>query len=937
MKPGSPVAILFTIFALVAYSFVISNAGVDPASSPSGQYFESGGYDASIPAPSEFLGFPLGSKPANHAQFGGYLKLLSDSSPRAELHTYGYTYENHELYYLIVTSENNMARLDQIKSAIAEISDPGSMKTWSIDKVISDLPAVVWAGYGIHGDELSSTDAALATAYQLAAGTDEETRSILDSLVVLIDPSENPDGRERFLTQVRQFSSDIPNPDLQSIPHTGVWPWGRGNHYLVDLNRDTFTLVYPETRGKMSVWIDWHPQVIIDSHEMGALSSYLFSPPRAPFNPDWPAGIMEWWDIFASDQAKAFDRYGWSYFTRDWNEELFPGYTSSWGTFSGAIGILYEEAGVEGGEVRQKTGKILTYPETVHHHFVSSMANLMTAATNREALLRRYYQTRTDALANRDRSLGEEFIVDRTQNPGRVDRFVETLLLQGIRVRKSDRAFGCTGLRNEHGGAPDREFPAGTYIIDFAQPSRYLLQTLVDYDIRFPNSFLAEERRYLEKGWGTRMYDISAWSMPLAYDLKSYISGRRIDAASSQVMEIGESAGKIIGENPLYGYMMDNSDDRVMNLLAEALSSHLNVRVAAKPTAIEGLNFKRGSLLFVKKENPDTLQAILAGLAEKHGVDIHGISTALASSGPDLGSGDFELLVPPKVAMLTGPSIGTSVYGAFWHLFDRELGIRVSPIDINGFSRVDLSNYNVLVFPSPWGGVSSLKSILGKDGISKLKEWVEDGGTLVAMGNAAAFCCDTSVDLSAVSLRRNVLDKLDEYEYAVQREIAADNVTIDSLRIWEAKEPKKEKKEEPPQKPTREELARQDEFAQKFSPEGVILDCRVDTTEWLSYGLGEDLPAILFGSWVFLSKPPVSTVARLKGENEIRLSGLAWPETRARFASSAYCTREGKGRGQVILFSSNPYLRSYFHGTNRLFLNAVFLGPGLGTRQPLPY
>ena len=939
MKSNSliiPSVIIMVMF--LAFAGEIT-ASPDPASSPSGQYFPSDNYNPSIPKPSEYLGYPLGSKPASHAEISGYLRLLSDSSPRAKLTVYGKTYEGRELYILLVSSESNMARIDEIKTTIGKIADPRKMEPGeNIDKIISGLPAIAWAGYSVHGDELSSSDAALAVAYQLVAGADDGTKKILDNLVVLIDPLQNPDGRERFLAQVRSFSSEVSNTDLQGINHTGVWPWGRGNHYLIDLNRDNFTLVYPETRGKVGVWVEWHPQLMIDSHEMGALSNYLFSPPRAPFNPRWPGDIRKWWDRFASAQAKAFDRYSWSYFTRDWNEEWFPGYSSSWGIFLGAVGILYEQAGVDGAQVKQSTGKILTYSETVHHHLISTISNLTTAAGSKDELLKSYYDVHRSAIANKENSLGRAMIIDRFQNPGRVDLFVETLRRQGIEIRKADKEFSASGLRNERGVAPARRFPAGSYIIDFPQPSRYLLQVLVDYDIRMPNGFLAEQRRYLEKGWGTRMYDVSAWSLPLAFGLETYISGDKIDVSSSAVAKIEKSAGGIAGDDPLYGFMVDNSDDAVMNLLAEALDKDLKVRITGKPLKIENLSFKRGSLLFIKKENPDSLKALLAKFSDKYGLKVYGINTALASDGPDLGGEELNLLVKPKIAILTGSSVSTSSFGAYWHLFDRQMGIRVTPINIDRMGYVDLSLYNVLIFPSPWAGTYMLKSILGDGGISRLRGWVEDGGTLVVMESAAEFCADSTVNISDVRLRNQVLNKLDEYEYAVMREVSSDNVIIDSLKIWESKEPPKEKtKEENAQKPGQEELARQDEFAQKFSPDGVIFDCKIDTTQWLSYGLGESLPVILFGSSVYLTKPPVSTVARLKGEKELRLSGLTWPETRARWANSAYCTRESKGRGQVILFASDPFLRSYFHGSNRLLLNAVLLGPGLGTHQPLPY
>ena len=939
MRPWVVLMTSMMVMILLLSMTVSGRADVDPASSPSGPYFTSETYDSQIPKPSDYLGYQLGSQPSGHAETFGYLRLLAESSPKAELFEYAETYEGHELYYLVVSSPENMADIDRIKEDHARLADPRKLLENQAQRLIADLPAVVWAGYCIHGDELSSTEAAIALAYQLVAGDDQDTRNLLDNLVILIDPMQNPDGRERFLTQVRQFKGHVPNPDLQSMQHTGVWPWGRGNHYFIDLNRDTFTLIHPETRGKIAVCVEWHPQVMIDAHEMGALDSYLFSPPRAPFNPHWPPGIRKWWDIFAADQARALDKYGWSYYTRDWNEEWFPGYTSSWGDYLGIVGILYEQAGVEGTLVKQRTGEVLTYSESVHHHLVSSLANIRTAAKNRKALLENYYNVRKEAVANKNDFLGRAFLVDPSQNPDRVEKLIRTLMRQGVEVQRLESDYEASNLVDQYGKVPRRTFPAGTYVIDFAQPSRYLLQVLLDYDIRMPNSFLQEERRSLEKDWGTRMYDVSAWSLPLAFGLETYISKEEIKTPLSFVAEVPEYHGKVINAQPRFGFMVDYRGDAATYLLADALMRDLKVRVAMEPVSVEGQTFSRGSLLFVINENPENISAVLDTMAWKRQVDVIGINTALVTKGPDLGAGRLRLLTAPKVAVLTGQPVDFSDYGSIWHMLDFEYGVRMASLDVSRLGHADLSKYNVIIIPPVWGGVSGLKSALGRGGRSSLKDWVEAGGTLIAMDASAAFCADSTIGLSNVRLRRHALDKLDEYDFAVEREISADNVIIDSLTIWGSAEKKKssEEKEAEVKKPGKEEMERFDEYARKFSPQGVIFECRVDTTQWLTFGLGERLPVMAYGSYVYLSQPPVETALRFMDEADIRLSGLAWPEARNRSANSAYCTRERKGRGQVILFATHPDLRSYFYGSKRLLVNAILLSPGIGARWSVPY
>ncbi len=417
------------------------------------------------------------------------------------------------------------------------------------------------------------------------------------------------------------------------------------------------------------------------------------------------------------------------------------------------------------------------------------------------------------------------------------------------------------------------------------------------------------------------------------------VISRRIGLTwKSSVTEIGIPAAGISEKDPDFGYMIDYASDAATYFLADGFGYDLKMRVARKPVTVDGRSFSRGSILFITKENPDSLEKVLEDLSAKHGVMVYGINTALATEGPDLGSGDLRLLVEPKIAVLTAPPISVSGYGMFWHMLDHDFGMRMASVDISRVGQTDLSKYNVLVIPSVWGSSSAIESALGRSGISGIKKWVKDGGTLIAVGEAAAFCADTSVEISQVRLKRQSLEELEEYEYALQLERSADRIAIDSLRIWEAVEPKEKKpKEEKKEKPSKEDIRRADEFARKFYPEGAIFECSIDTTDWLSYGMDEDLPVMMYTSEAYLSKPPVKTVARLKDKEKIRLSGLAWPEARERWANTAYCTRESSGKGQVILFSGYPDFRSYFYGSKRLFVNAVLLGPGLGARWPAPY
>ena len=902
-------------------------------------FFPGGTYDVSIPEPDSILGYPLGSKPVNYNEVVSYLEHLSNASPRVELRTYGETYEGRVLYYIIISGEDNMARLDEIKTSIARLADPRKLRSEKeASSLIEHTPAVAWLAYCVHGDEISPTDAALQLAYQLAAGTDTLTKKLREELVIIIDPLQNPDGRERYISQLKQLAGVLPNPDAQSLQHGGFWPWGRTNHYLFDLNRDWFSLVHPETRGKVKAFLEWNPQLFIDAHEMWPFSTFLFSPPREPFNPNITETLKKWWKIFSHDQANAFDRYGWSYYTRAWHEEWYPGFGSAWALYTGAVGILYEQAGVEGSMVKQPDGAVLTFRESVHHQFVSSISNLTTAANHRKELLWDFYREKKRAIEYKTSYPVRAFIFSPGKNTARTNRFIETLLLQGIEVHVARKNFVANDLHDFWGEIlKEKRFPLGTYIVPLGQPMRQLIQAILEFDPRMPDSFLVEERHELERNKHSRIYEVTAWSVPMAYNLDAYWTGKNVKAKTKPITQIETPKGDVIHPNPQYGYLFDYTSDAAVNALIMFLQNGYKVRAANKPFKIEGATFSRGSILIRNQGNPEELHEFVNKVAEETGIFIYGVNTALSEEGPDLGSGQFRLLEIPRIGIFAGSSIDYTSYGTIWYLLDREYKIRFSSLDINSFHWYDLDKYNVLIFPQVWGGPEVYKRLLGKSGITKLRTWIEQGGTLIAIGTGTAFAADTSVALSSVRLRRQVLDEIGEYEEAVKRERATIKPIVDSKAVWEAVPKSEEKQQEEKEKGGLKELPEEDARLRLFMPRGSILRCDLDQEHWLTSGMNNKIPVILYTDFAFMSKDPVETPARLADEENIRLSGLLWPEARGRWARTAYLTREGLGKGQVILFADEPIFRGYFHGSKRLLANALLLGPGFGTRPTTPW
>jgi len=678
------------------------------------------------------------------------------------------------------------------------------------------------------------------------------------------------------------------------------------------------------------------PQVVVDGHEMGSFDTYLFNPPREPVNPHINESIRRWWRVFAKDQARAFDRYGWSYYTREWLEDWYPGYTTSWTACIGAVAILYEQAYTGGARVKRPDGTLLTFREAVHHHFTSSMANLTTAADNRKALLADFRKMREAAVEGSGKDGARAYYINPARNPSRARRLVERLLMQGIEVEVAEKEFrvrNCTGYRDTE--LETRTFPPGTYIIRLDQPLRPLVEAILEFDPRLSTEFLATEREHLEKGKGTRMYEVSTWSMLLAYDVDAWASREIPGVETRRITEVRPPEGGVAGAEPLFGYLVDFRDDNAVDALVAFLERGYKVRAARKPFTVEGKSFPRGSLLLRLNENPPELHDEIPEIARSAHVVVHGVNTALSDEGPDLGGREFRLLVPPKIGILAGPALGTYSFGSLWHFLDRELRCRYSILNYHGFGGLDLRKYNVLILPS--GSPQTYRAVLGSN-MKKLKDWIANGGTLIAVGGASAFCADSAVGLSRVRLRRQVLDDLDAYRRALERERTAGKTRIDSLAIWEGKvtEEKEEGKEEKKagKKPTPEELKELDRRQRLFYPRGTILRADLDEEHWLNFGMGKKLPVIVNTTYAYLSKEPVQTAARFSEGSRLRISGLLWPEARDRWRDSACVTRESMGKGQVILFAGEPCFRSYFYGTARILANALLLGPGFGT-QPV--
>lgn len=841
------------------------------------EFFPGAKHHPDVPTPDSILGFRTGQRAATHAQIQACLAAWAGapaSAERCALFEYARSYEGRALSYLVISSPANIRRLEAIKADLARLADPRETSAAETDRITSNSPAVAWMAYTIHGDEMSSSDAALAAAYHLVAGQDADVAALLDQLVIIIDPLMNPDGRDRWLHQQFENRTVTPSVDDQSLLHTGAWPWGRTNHYLFDLNRDWILGVHPETRGRIAAIGQWKPQLLLESHEQGPQDTFLFSPPRAPFSPHLPRTLDKWYAAFSKDNARAFDRFGWRYYTGEWNEGWYPGYSGSWAAYRGAIESLYEQARIQTDAVRRPEGTLDTYRESVHRQLVATFANLETFRANKAEILKDYAAQRRENVAPDGPFAGRVFAILPNANAARLDGLVDKLTLQGFELYTSQAGFTATGKDQLGRAVKDRQFPVGTVLIPGCQPEARLLAEMLEFDPRIPADFLNEERRELLRFNRSKMYDVTAWNLTMLHGVEAFELAGDLPADArpyTPTVSKAQTPG-VDRADALVGWTIDGEDDRAVAAAARLMERGVQVRIAMKPFELEGRARPRGSLLITRIDNraftprsapPGPGEAptalgyveVLARVCGELGLTARGVDTGLSPGDlPDLGGEHFPLLQPPSIAVLAREPFDIYSYGETWFTLDRDLAIRASYLDGASVSGADLRRYNVIVMPVAAGDPL-------RDLGDSLKAWVKGGGTLIAIGPSAGGIAAERAGLSGVRQLSDVLGKLDDYDLAIQREWLGLTTSVNADAVWSHTPsaevaypwPGGSPGDKAPEKPSEDELKKRDKWESRFMPQGAILAARADDRHWLAFGCGPVLPVLYTGETVLMA------------------------------------------------------------------------------------
>ncbi|MGH8203734.1 MAG: M14 family zinc carboxypeptidase, partial [Steroidobacteraceae bacterium] len=446
--------------------------------------------DPAIASPERFLGFEVGERPIRHDELLRYFEYLAQASDRADLARYGQTPGGRDLVSLTISEPEHLRDRETIRSQRRRVAaDPGADAG-----LTAKLPAAVWIGFGIHGDELSSSDAAVMLAYRLTAGEDPAIAGIRRNLVVTVDPMYNPDGRARALGHVGAFRRRQPALDHQDISHHPFWPGGRGNHYFFDLNRDALYQVQEQSRDRVRAILAADPQLLVDAHEMDWDDTYHFGLPNEPLNPHIPDEVHQSWAEFARDLGAAFDAIGRSWYTRSWNEVFYPGFYEIWPTYFGVTAILYEQASTFGQAVLKSNDKVLDFRTAVGNHFRSSMATLVAAAGRKSTLIERWASVQSDGKRGRSAGAQKSWVV--LPDDGYKQReLLRILLAQDVGVQALTAPVRARGLHSwRQDDAEERLLPAGTLRIDVAQARARLIRNIFDFHVPMSAAFLAHEK-----------------------------------------------------------------------------------------------------------------------------------------------------------------------------------------------------------------------------------------------------------------------------------------------------------------------------------------------------------------------------------------------------------------------------------------------------------
>lgn len=821
-------------------------------------------YDAEITTPHSFLGFCPGEWHIRHDVLVAYLKLLADESDRIQIKEYGRTYQLRALVLITVTTPENHQNIDLIREQHVKLVNPEL--SGGLD--ISSMPVVNWLGYSIHGREPSGANAVPVVAYYLAAAQGDEIDQILENSILLIDPSQNPDGHDRFATWVNNNQSHTTHSDANHREHWQAWPGSRTNHYWFDLNRDWTLVQQPESRYRARQFQKWKPNLLGDYHEMGPDNTYYFNPGVPSRNhPYIPDKTIELTNKLAQFHAEYLNTVEQLYWTEERFDSFNPGMGSTYPNFQGGVGVLFEQASARGHLRESAYGEIL-FRDGIHNQFLTSLSLMKGGIELRTELLehKRDFFLQAQQKANDDGI--KAYVFGDERDSAKSYHFIDILDHHDIEVYSLAQELETNGVKFK---------PGTSWVVPVDQPQYILLKGLFEKKTVFEDSLF---------------YDVSTWTLPLAFDLQyAELNSRNYsEELKGNRLAIPEfPQGNLFGGRSNYAYLFEWSSyyapRSLYRLQEKGVKTLVAKRTFVKNTSEGEKHFDYGTIVvstgMQDKVDQDELYALMQTITGKDGVDIYSVSTGLTKEGIDIGSSISVLpLDKPRVMVITGRGINAYEAGEVWHLMDRRYEIPVSMMDWNRLNNADLSRYNTIVL------VDGNYNALDNSHVRALAEWVRNGGTLITQKRGVQWAVNQGLHSGKFRENPSTITENDEL-----------NTYLNQTNL---------------------------EDAQRIG--GAIFQASVDRTHPLGYGIrGDRLPVFRNSELVFeLPSPENIFAVPIRYTNNPLLSGYISDIQHDRLRNSPVIYNARAGSGRVIAMTDNPNFRAYWFGTNKLFANALF-------------
>ncbi len=662
-----------------------------------------------VPSPESYLGYKVGTRYTRHHKIVDYFNTVAKARPdMVKIESYGQTNEGRELMLAFVSSPENMQRLEAIRLNNLRLAGTAKDKAAA---VVDNAPAIVWLSYNVHGNEPSSSEAALLMIHALVDPSNAATKEWLKNTVVVIDPCINPDGRDRYVNWFNSVVGKDMNAEPSSREHAEPWPGGRSNHYNFDLNRDWAWQTQVETQQRLKKYNAWLPQVHVDFHEQGYNEPYYFAPAAEPFHEVITPWQRDFQVLIGRNNASYFDKNGWLFFTKERFDLLYPSYGDTYPVYNGAIGMTYEQGGHSRGGLAVVTedGDTLTLVDRAMHHFTTGLSTVETSSKHHQKLMSEFKKYFDDSRSGKIGEYKTYVLTSKDQN--KLNAVIKLLDQNGIE-------WGTLSNKNFSGfnyftGKQEAFADEGLHIaISAAQPKAVLAKVLLE-----PRTVVTD----------SNTYDITTWSVPYAYGVKGYAVKEKLDLSNDW------KATAVTPVNASYGLLIPYTSFNSAKVLADLLKQNVKVRFAEKPFKYGTKNYERGTLIVLKTSNNSVNWAAITNAAcIKHNVQADVVETGFMDQGSDMGSPDVKIISSaPKVALLTGEGTSSLGAGEVWHFFDMQLDYPLTLINGGDIGRVNLKNFTVLIVPDGY-----IRALSEKTTADRLKEFVRSGGKIIALENA---------------------------------------------------------------------------------------------------------------------------------------------------------------------------------------------------------